>query len=1282
MKAPLPARPAPTLNCANVRALNAAPAPPVSASLSPPAPPSLPRRTVASAGEPLATALETSEDISHAAEGGDAAPEPSEDGSCCDDSEEEGVACPSPVFPALRLVATGPRGQTRVEALPDTGARSSFIAEAAVRRLGLKRRRLRVPRQVTVAIGVGKERQSNVDIAHYVVLPLETADSNISLGRNLLFVTPLAVAQDIIFGRDLLAKHQLDPIFSTSPPQLRQEQADGSIVDLLAAQPAPAGPPPPPKELHRLVLARIEELQEQVLYEAAHAAESEAIQGLAERLRGEFADLFPTDLPQVGVSLATTTVRHRIELVDPAANRIPRQRAYPCPRKYLQSWRRLLDQHLRAGRLRPSSSPYASPSFIIPKADPQADPRWVNDYRRLNANTVKDRTPLPLCDDILTHAGAHKYYCKIDMTNAFFQTPMADEDIAKTAVSTPWGLFEWVVMPMGLCNAPATHQRRVNEALGSLIGETCYVYLDDLVVWSDDLEAHERRVRAVLEALRAAGLYCSTKKTDLVTESCGFLGHVLSRDGVAVDPKKVDRIRAWPVPRTIKQLRGFLGLVQYLRKFIPVLAEHTARLTPLTKKGTSLSLDGKWTDEALFHFEAIKDVVTELTTLKPIDHSDGALPIWLMTDASNVGLGGVLLQGEEWRTARPVGWHSRQFIAAERHYPTHEQELLAILDCIRAWRVELLGVAFTVLTDHDTLKSFHTQKDLSKRQARWLETFAEYDMRIEYLPGPQNLIADALSRYSFKKAKLQEHLAVISEVRADKELKRKLQDVCDKDSFYVKARENVASVPGWREDATSRLLYFEDRLVIPDDKTLRNQLLHEAHDTRGHFGKFKTHAALTRDVFWPGMRKDVNDYVRSCDTCQRVKSSARGQGLRHALAVPPRFGSDIALDFVGPLPKEGGFDMLLTITDRLTGYTRLIPCRQTDGPKEVARLVFEDWTRLFGLAERMVSDRDRSFTTRFWRELHARLGTKLQLSTSFHPQTDGRSERTNKTALQVLRGWVDASQSGWRDKLGLTEYAINAAVNEATGTAPFEAVLGFMPRVSPRFPGVEDVPDVDSLLDARESTLRAVRDELAAAKMRSAAQVNTRVLEEDTFAVGDLVKVDTKDRRAKYKLATDSEGKKAAKSAKLFDRFEGPYEVTRAWPEQSIYRLKLDASDRSHPTFHISKLARYHPNDPERFPDREPARPGPIDVDGGPEYVVDEILEEGRRRGKTIYHVKWVGWPETTWEPAEELEETEALERWLARAGGGEGLVQGRVSAADGAAAPKGRRGRSGGQRT
>lgn len=614
-----------------------------------------------------------------------------------------------------------------------------------------------------------------------------------------------------------------------------------------------------------------------------------------------------------------------------------------------------------------------------------------------------------------------------------------------------------------------------------------------------------------------------------------------------------------------------------------------------------------------------------------------------MTDASNVGLGAVLLQGRDWKTAHPCGFWSRQYIPAERHYPTHEQELLGVVSAMKAWRLELLGVNFKVLTDHDTLRHFKTQQTLSKRQSRWMETLADYDYELFYIPGKKNAVADAMSRYSFPD---EPTLAVcgISTVTLSKDFLRRVQEAYPDDPFCVQLERNLDSAPGF--DKRDNLLFFEGaRLVVPNDRELREALLHDSHDALGHFGAKKSLAALSQSFYWTGMAKQVEEYVASCDGCQRHKArTTRRAGKLHPLPIPPRPFADVALDFVGPLPPSNGKDLLLTITDRLSGYTRLVASRTKDGAKEIAHSFFEEWIRFFGVPERLVSDRDKLFTSKFWRCIHARLGTKLQMSTAFHPETDGRSERTNKTVVQVLRQYVSRQQKDWTTHLSTAELAINLAVNDSTGSSPFELALGFQPSISPRPASrSSDMPAVEWTIETREQRLKEARDALAAAKVRQAEQANRKRGDEPTFEKGDKVLVDSSDRRSRFKSRSQD-----TRAAKLFARWDGPYEVEEAFPETSTYRLALPASDKAHPVFHSLKLKRYIENDPTLYADREPPRPGPIDVNGEKEWVVEAITDEKGRGRNRRFLVKWLGWPDdqSSWEPLSTVEDLDALDAW------------------------------------
>ncbi|SCV73794.1 BQ2448_6224 [Microbotryum intermedium] len=1035
-----------------------------------------------------------------------------------------------------------------LQALVDTGASASFIADKEVDKLRLTWRKLQVPTSVSVAI-------QNHKVSHPVTE----------------FIAPLTSLR-VVLGRPFLKRHNILVDCKRHQVLAPDPLLSGERIDLMDEPEKEKWSEGAVRASIRACLTYLEEQQ----------AEESRLQALESAFRKEFSDRFLADIPPV--SQYKSKVRH--------------------------PWRCLLDQHLTAGRLCPSSSEYSLPAFIIPKkgmdTDPSIMPRWVNDYRILNAATVPDRTPLPLPDKILSVSARARFWSKIDMTNSFFQTKMAEEDIPKTAVATPWGLFEWVVMPMGLSNAPAMHQRCVNEALSNLIGKSCFVYLDDITKFSNTIEEHQTHVREVLKALRRADLYCLPKKTELFTTLCDFLGHIISWNRITADQSKVDRIVEWPHPRTVTKLRGFLGLVQYLRKFINGLTQHTKPLSDLTLKNANVRL--MWGVEQERHFNAIKAIVTSLPCLKPIDHTELADPLWVMTNANNVGIGAVLLQGQDWRKAHP-------------------QELLAVVGALRQWRVNLMGVHFTVLTDHESLKYLKTQENLSKRQACWVECLANYDFDITYIPGGENTIADTMSHYSFPQVE-SNSVQAVSKMDVDTQLRGHIVEGYESDPFCQQVKRNLDSSPGFSQ--VDNVLYFEGRMVVPVVPQLWEDILHDAHDALGHFGSRKTFHHLSRTFFWPRMWSLCDAYVLTCDVCQRTKAGTTGAvGTSHGLSVPNEPMKEVALDFVGPLPKSQGFDMLLTITNHLSGYTRLLPSRAADTAKDVAERFHEGWHRFFRPPTRLVSDRDKLFTSHFWRAYHNLMGTRLSMSTSFHPETDGRSERTNKTAIQALQAVVNHQQNDWVRHLANIEFAINASVNASTNKSPFEVVLGRSPRLLPTSlnrPDLPDVPAASDLISKRKAVL--------------VEQVNQHRRPEPDIAVGDLVMVDTRDCRLRFKTGY-------RKSAKLFNRFEGPYKVIATNAATSNYTLQLNEDDRSHPTFHVSKLCCYRPNDPVNFPNQEPARPKPVLVDGQEEWVVQEILEE-KVRGKKCYRVWWEGYPQhkATMEPRENLVGTEALRRW------------------------------------
>jgi hypothetical protein len=531
---------------------------------------------------------------------------------------------------------------------------------------------------------------------------------------------------------------------------------------------------------------------------------------------------------------------------------------------YINKMLDFIEEHLEAGRIRPSSSNISAGTWMVPKKDRNAFPRVVHDYRALNDNTIKDHTPLPRQDEIMALSSKGKFRGKFDLLSAYYQMGMYPDDIYKTAFKTPFGMFEWLVMPQGLCNAPASFQRYMNYVLRKYIGRFCYVYLDDVVFWSDTIEEHTHNARLILDALRKHGIVASAEKSKLYADAILFLGHIISSRGIEVAQDKVDKIIASRTPTSVQDIKEFNGLVNYIGQFIPDLAHWSTVLSGLTKK----NVEFKWEKQHQEAFDHIKYLSQVTPVCKPIDYDDSD-PIMLVADASNRAIGGYYGQGKDYQTMQPAGFHSRALNDAEKNYPTHDKEMLAIIDCLKKWEPELTGTRFETLTDHAPLTHWKTQKHLSPRQIRWNETLARFDTDIHHIPGISNSAADALSRFPYVqaidlKAPIDEHVCVTSIVEFDKDILDSVKAHYENDKLFGQVIQNPERYPLY--EINDGLIFFEGRLAIPsNDRISRNSLLTVYHDSQNHFGIAKTlmqSQATISGLVYRKMWKPISSHAR------------------------------------------------------------------------------------------------------------------------------------------------------------------------------------------------------------------------------------------------------------------------------------------------------------------------------------------------------------------------------------------------------------------------------------
>jgi len=401
----------------------------------------------------------------------------------------------------------------------------------------------------------------------------------------------------------------------------------------------------------------------------------------------------------------------------------------------LDELKKQLTEYVDKGFIQPSKSPFGAPVIFVKKKD---EPFCMcMDYCVLNKFTIKNKYPLPRIDDLLDRVMGAKYFSKIDLRSGYHQIRIAEEDVHKTAFRTRYGHFEFRVLPFGLTNAPATFQGMMNDLFREYLDDFVNVYIDDIVIFSKSRKEHLEHLHKVLEILRRNKLYGKLSKCEFFKRDMEFLGHIVSQEGIKVDPKKTKVVEEWLTPKTIHDVRSFLGMTNYYRKFIQDYAQIIGPLTKLLRK----DVNWEWKHDQKKAFAQLKNKLISAPVLRKPDFQ---LSFTLTTDASDVAIGQVLSQ-DDGKGSRPVAYELRRMTAAEMNYPIHEKELLAIIHGLKVWRVYLEGQHFKIVTDHKSLIYLQSQPTLSRRQARWNELLAEYDYEIVYKPGKTNVVADALS---------------------------------------------------------------------------------------------------------------------------------------------------------------------------------------------------------------------------------------------------------------------------------------------------------------------------------------------------------------------------------------------------------------------------------------------------------------------------------------------------------------------------------------------------------
>lgn len=955
-------------------------------------------------------------------------------------------------------------------------------------------------------------------------------------------------------------------------------------------------------------------------------------------------------------------VSHQIELVPGAQP--PSKSPYRLAPMELDELKRQLEELTNRGYIQPSKSPYGAPVLFVKKKD--GSMRLCVDYRALNAVTVKNSYPLPKIDELLDRLHGATVFSKLDLAQGYHQVRVAEADVPKTAFRCQLGHFEFRVMPFGLCNAPSTFQALMNRVLrqspsGAALLDYVIVYLDDILIFSKSEEEHLHHLDEVCKRLQEESLYAKRSKCSFGMKEVEFLGHTVSAEGLSTDKEKVKAIRDWPVPTNPTEVASFLGLANFYRRFIENFSNLAFALTELTRKDKPF----EWTAEAQASFEALKASLCNTPVLAPPDRDR---PYTIHCDASAFAIGAVLSQGEGDAT-RVVAFESRKLNDAERNYLNHDKETLSVLHALRKWRHYIQnGHRTKVFTDNTATKYIlsKSSEQLNNRQRNWLYELADYDIVLSHHPGKDNVVADALSRRS----DYEQDYVIRTELRSRPELQlasvinsiswgsattiecsllEEVAALVGGDPEYQKVKAGIEAKTRGGFHLDNGLLYtLSGRLYVPraSDSTLRTRLLAEAHDApaSGHLGRDKTYERLARYFYWPGLHHEVAVYCNTCHICQRMKPSNKNKiGLLQPLPAPSRPWESISLDLITDLPEtKNGNTACVTFVDRFTKMIHIWPCKTQVSSEDMVNIFLQAVFRLHGVPREIVSDRDPRFTAAFWSQMFKRLGTKFNMSTSNHPQTDGQSERANRTIEEILRCYVSPYHDDWDEHLATVEFAYNDSMQASTGFTPFYANYGRHPYSPlalyyPPAKKLEEKVSVTAFAESMQQLYREVRLGILKAQERQRAHANKNRRDVE-FKVGDRVWLSASFRRPHMTVLNAK--------PKLNPSWLGPFRVKRVI-NPVVYELELTtAYQKIHPVFHASFLKECLDGE-EQFPGRPDyeAVPPPDLIEQEEHFWVDCFLNHqyvSYKRARYLqWMVRWQGYGESydSWEFDEDLKE-------------------------------------------
>ena len=895
-----------------------------------------------------------------------------------------------------------------------------------------------------------------------------------------------------------------------------------------------------------------------------------------------------------------------------------------------------INRMLKDKIIRKSVSPWCSPIVMVPK--PDGSTRVCIDFREINKITKKDVFPLPRIDNMLDRLGGMQYYSTTDLACGFWAVEIYPPHQEKAAFICPMGLYEFIVMPFGMCNAPATFQRMMNEVLEDAGLKMGFDYIDDIIIGSKTFEGHMEELQKLFDALRRKNLTLKLSKCKFLRRKVAFLGHVVSGEGVSPNPNKIVAIEKMKEPINIKGLRRFLGMTSYYRRFIGDYARIAEPLNKLLQKGAIY----RWNDNCQKAFDILKE---KIKTAPLLVYPDFNRTFILQTDASLIGLGAVLCQLDDEGNERVIAYASRTISKHERNYTTTELECLAIVWATKVFKNYLYGRKFIVQTDHQALKWLFGMKEPSGRLARWIIKLQECDMEIQHRKGKIHSNADALSRigedgtiYLVKK-----YGDDFEDIRIRQEMDKDLGPIwryLNKDEV---AKDRKVMIEAGAYEMVDGILYRVlpsnipggpknfFRIAIPD--SLKPLILEQCHDNiqAEHLGVHKTYERIREMYYWKGMMKDVRQWISMCMNCAMKKGIPNKRIVLGSLETSEPL-EILGADIIGPLPMTPSDNKyIITFTDHFTRWVEAVPLK-TQKAREVAEAYIKAVGCRIGFPRKFLSDRGSNFIGEVMTEVHKIMETTQLKTSSYHPQSNGLTERFNQTIVGILTMYVSQHKTDWDELLPFAVHAYNTAWNATTTYTPFYLMFARNARMFDNgLPTtMEEMEKKVTREEYTDETIQRMKQVYEEVREINNKMVQKRIRESEKEAVmerykeGDLVWL--------Y-------GKVNQDTKKFHIPWKGPFRIEQVISQWNVLLRNVANNKMKKSPTHVSRIKRYvEPKRPSEIKldleekIREDKRPEAMEdeeddpIEDGDNYKVEKIVDHEVIDRKIQYKVRWKGY--------------------------------------------------------